>query len=150
MILSTWIKDEHGSAPQYPLVGRQPSVVHSFYTLTDRFIIRPSYVDINVSQALHKVMQISSHKIEIEVEKYAQIPLEVRVCELFHQVESKERCVFHCNNTCQNQSYCLPSEPLFPYNLVHTQYNVRQDVGTQVTRVVIFDLCHIFYLISHI
>ena len=40
----------------------------------------------------------SSHQLEVEVKKYAQIPLEARICQLCHQgVEYEERYVCHCS-----------------------------------------------------
>ena len=42
-------------------------------------------------------LQIYSHQLEIEIDRYAQIPLEERICRLCHQgVESEEQYVCHC------------------------------------------------------
>ena len=38
-------------------------------------------------------------------------------------------------DTCWSPSHYLPSEPLFPYDLAYTHYNVRRGVGAQVMRV---------------
>ena len=43
-------------------------------------------------------LQTSSHQLEIEVGRYAQIPLEKRICQLCHQgVESEEHYVCRCS-----------------------------------------------------
>ena len=48
----------------------------------------PPYMDIHLSYALRNAIrqpQTSSHQLEIEVGKYARIPLEERIWQLFHQ-----------------------------------------------------------------
>ena len=57
--------------------------IHFLYTSDDVFITRPSYMDIYLSYALLSVIgqpQTSSHQLEIEIGKYAQISLEERIC----------------------------------------------------------------------
>ena len=62
--------------------------------------MRPSYVDLHLSYASGSgiaQLQTSSHQLEIEVGRYAQIPLEERICQLPYQgVEIEENYVFHC------------------------------------------------------
>ena len=64
----------------------------------DGFIMRPSYMDLHLSYASHNgigQLQTSSNQLEIEVGRYAQIPLEERICQLHHQgLEIEEKYVF--------------------------------------------------------
>ena len=74
---------------------------HFLHTSEDGFIIKPSYMDIHPSYVFRSVigqLRTSSHKFEIDVGKYAQIPLEERICQLCHQgVESEEHYVCQCS-----------------------------------------------------
>ena len=63
-------------------------------------MIKSSYMDIHLSCVLPSVighLRTSSHQLEIEVCKYARIPLEERIkCQLYHQgVESEDHYVCH-------------------------------------------------------
>ena len=61
---------------------------HSLHTSEDGFIIRPSYMDIHISYVLHIVigkLRTWSHQLEIEIGRYARIPLEERICHLCPQ-----------------------------------------------------------------
>ena len=60
---------------------------HFLHTSEDGFIIKPPYMDICLSYALRSVivqMRPSSHQLQIEVVRYTRIPLEERVCQLYH------------------------------------------------------------------
>ena len=90
----TWIN------PKILLVNKMAHYkTHFLFTLEDGFIIRPSYVDIHLSYPLHSVigqLRTSSHQLEIEVGRYARIPLEERIRQLCHQgVTSEEHDVYH-------------------------------------------------------
>ena len=58
-------------------------------------------MDIDLSYPLRSVigqLQTSSHQLEIEVGRYARIPLEERICQLCNQgVESEEHYVCECS-----------------------------------------------------
>ena len=73
---------------------------HFLHKSEDLFIIRPSYMDIHLSNMLRSVigqMQTSSQQLQIEVGRYARISLEERICQLRHQeVESEEQNICHC------------------------------------------------------
>ena len=54
-------------------------------------------MDIHLPSVLHSMigqLQTSSHQLEIEIGRYAQIPLEESICQLCHQgVEYDERYI---------------------------------------------------------
>ena len=81
-------------------VGRWSTIRHILHTLEEGFIIKPSYMDIHLYYALFNVIGQqwnSSHPLEIEVGRYAQIPQEERICLMYHQgMEFGEHYICHC------------------------------------------------------
>ena len=95
LILSHWITDEHGSAPKNLFIGRW-TTGGTLFTLIGWWI---HHMNIHLSYVLHGVigkLWTSSQQLEIEVGRYAQIPLEERICHLCHQgLDFEEHYVCH-------------------------------------------------------
>ena len=81
-------------------------------------------MNIHLSQALHNVisqLRTSSHQIEIEVGRYARMPLEERICQLYHQgAESQERYVCQCSvfYEIRERYHCLFKQGFVPLRKV--------------------------------
>ena len=56
LVLLHRIVEEHESAPQHYLVGRQPIISYFLHTLRDGFTMRCSYINPHLSLALPRVI----------------------------------------------------------------------------------------------
>ena len=74
---------EHGSAPQHLLVGRWPSIRHSFYTCHWMDFLSGLFTWIYIPLVLGQ-LKISSYQSEIEICRYGRKPLEEWICQLLH------------------------------------------------------------------